>query len=64
MKTITVSDFLTDKEFKKAIKLHCPQAIRDQIILPNIERINKALGQENDPMFLAYMICHVINQFK
>ena len=30
--------------------------IRDEIIKPNIDRINKALGQENDPDYLAYAV--------
>lgn len=31
-----------------------------EIITPNIAAINKKLGQENDPMFLAYAVEYVL----
>jgi hypothetical protein len=73
MKTVRLNEFLTREEIELAIKLwdgkgkmppggRYAQVIRDTIIAPNIERINKALGQENDPMFLAYAIEYVIGE--
>ena len=65
-KTITLPDILTDQELTLAWRLYHSAAdesfIRTmvkRIINPNIERINKATGQENDPKFLAYMIEYV-----
>lgn len=64
--TITVRDFLTDEEIAKAATLWYvaprtfAQRVADEIIAPNIERINKQLRQENDVMFLAYVVEYVI----
>jgi hypothetical protein len=60
--TTSAKDFLTDAEIKKAIKLYriangsFHQRCMDEIIKPVITRINKALGQENDPRWLAYAV--------
>lgn len=60
--TTSAKDFLTDAEIKKAIKLYriangsFHQRCMDEIIKPVITRINKALGQENDPGYLAYAV--------
>lgn len=64
MKTATIADFLTHEEIKKATKLYqevggtptFAKTCRDEIILPVITRINKQLGQENDPLYLAYAV--------
>lgn len=75
MKMVSLGDFLTDEEIAQCIfvwglwqKNINPQAktyaevIEQQIIAPNLERINKALGQENDPAYLAYMVEYVMSQ--
>jgi hypothetical protein len=69
MKTATIHDFLTDAEIVEAIKLYATaesgtyaRLVDEQIITPNIERINKALGQENDPRYLAYAVEYVLSQ--
>lgn len=62
MLKVTIDQFLTEKEIKKAMKLRTAKLIADQIITPNLERINAALGQENDPMFLGYAVEYVISQ--
>lgn len=68
MKYICIGDFLTDDEIQQVLDIvkagyHRPvQVICDKITKPNSERINKALGQENDPKFLAYMIEYAIRQ--
>lgn len=64
MKSTTIQQILTPTELRRAATLY--SELRDtgtfahtldrEIITPNIERINKALGQENDPRYLAYMI--------
>jgi hypothetical protein len=68
-KHITLQDFLTDEEIEYAAKLYerreatgFAQVVCEQIIRPNMERINKALGQANDPMYLAYAIEYVMNE--
>jgi hypothetical protein len=69
MKQITITDFLTEAEIKKAVELYLTAApgtfarlVDEQIITPNIERINTALGQENDSRYLAYAVEYVISQ--
>jgi hypothetical protein len=61
---ITITDFLTNEEIKKAVHLKTATLIRDNIIEPNIDRINKSLGQENDPMYLAYAVEYVLTRAK
>jgi hypothetical protein len=69
MKQITIADFLTDAEIEQAVTLYKAAApgtfnklITEQIITPNMTRINKALGQENDPRYLAYAVEFVLTQ--
>jgi hypothetical protein len=63
MKTITIGEFLTDQEIEQVSRLYRTaqpgtfnRLLTEQIIQPNIERINKALGQENDARYLAYVV--------
>lgn len=62
MKTITLPDFLTETQIKNAAswyqtdRLHFHQRVLDDIITPNMAKINKALGQENSPEYLAYVV--------
>lgn len=60
MKTITLGDFLNDQQLNRALKLKKASLICEYIIKPNIDTINKKLGQENDPMYLSYMIEYAI----
>jgi hypothetical protein len=62
MKQAAIADFLTEAEIRKAIKLKTAKPICEQIIKPNLERINKALGQENDAMYLAYAVEYAMGQ--
>ena len=61
-KTVTLHDFLTVDQIEKAIELGAAKAICDEIIEPNINEINQKLGQENDPMYLAYMTEYAVKQ--
>lgn len=69
-KTVTLDQFLTSKELKEAERLFKKaesasafvNSVDAQIIRPVIERINKDLGQENEPRFLAYMVLYVFNR--
>lgn len=71
MKTVTFADVFTEAELKRAVKIanacderHALQEIVDQIIAPNIERINAKLGQENDPKYLAYAFIYALNEYR
>lgn len=55
-RAVRITDFLTDREIQEALRLKTAKAICDKIIRPNLPRINRALKQKNDPMFLAYMV--------
>jgi hypothetical protein len=61
MRHITLGEMLTDAELLLAVRLNDRQKIRDQIITPNIDRINKSLGQENDPDYLAYAVAYSLS---
>lgn len=62
MKTITLPDFLTPGEIKKvaamfnADPLHFHKRVLDEIITPNMARIDRALGQDNNAEYLAYVV--------
>jgi hypothetical protein len=66
---MTIDQFLTKDEVEQARKLFnaagghgATSVIESQIIKPNIARINKALGQENDSRYLAYCVEYVMSQ--
>jgi hypothetical protein len=61
-KTMTLPDFLTANEIALAVTLKDRVLVRDEIIKPNMTRINAALGQENDADYLAYAVEYVMNQ--
>lgn len=61
MKKVSITDFLTPREIARARQLKDARRICDEIIRPSIHRINKDLGQENDPMYLAYVVEYVIS---
>lgn len=63
---VSLSDFLTEKQIDHCIRLYnadtqgCVYAIEDKVIKPNIETINRKLGQENDSRYLAYAVQYVL----
>ena len=59
--SVMLKDFLTDDEIKQAQQLKKAKDICRVIIQPNIARINTQLGQENDEMYLAYMVEYVVS---
>jgi hypothetical protein len=71
-KTITITDFLTDAEIQQAQKRYRAMAgtgrfaatFAADVIRPNLPRINAALGQENDAMYLAYAVEYVLGLAK
>jgi hypothetical protein len=62
MKYATIRDILTDEEtvraygWYKEMETGFAQRLCKEIIQPNLERINRKLGQQNEPMYLAYLI--------
>ena len=69
MKQVAITQFLTEAEIERAAALYSTlagsgkfaAAVDAEIITPNMERINKALGQENDSRYLAYAVEYVFN---
>lgn len=61
MRKVAVTEFLSNAELRECRKLGTAKLICDKIIRPNIERINAKLRQENDPMYLAYMVVFVLS---
>lgn len=59
---VRLRDFLTDAEMidaihiKQEFKASAAKVICERIVQPNLRRINDTLGQDNDAMYLAYMI--------
>ena len=64
MKHCTVGDILTDEEIERAKELYrqyrgtgqFASKVCAELIQPNMARINKNLGQENDAKYLAYAV--------
>jgi len=70
MKSMTLPDFLTPAQIDSAQALYrkfkgtgkFATECAKQIIEPNIAEINRKLGQENDPKYLAYACEYVFSQ--
>lgn len=63
VKRVTLGQFLSQANINRAQKLYPDvKAIAREIIEPQIAEINRKLGQENDPMYLAYAIVYVFEQ--
>lgn len=66
-KQLTLGDFLTDDQIAQALTIwrrsRAPaRQIADDVIKPNMAEINRRIGQENDPMYLAYACEYVFNE--
>ena len=61
---------MTEAEIQKAMTLwnelrgtgQFAKEVEKQIIAPNMDRINKRLGQENDSRYLAYAVEYIFTQ--
>lgn len=69
MRQITLKDFLTSEQIDAAFRIYrdhpeheVAKRICEEVIRPNLTAINRKLGQENDPMFLAYACVYVFGQ--
>lgn len=57
LRTVKLGDFLSQRDLDKAKRLYPDaKAICREVIEPQISAINMKLGQENDPMYLAYAV--------
>jgi hypothetical protein len=62
-KTTTLIEFLTNDQIERCLVLYPDHnAILKEVIAPNINDINRKLGQENDERFLAYLIVAAISE--
>jgi len=59
---IELEDFLTKEEISLAFSLENAAAIEEKITRPQIKRINETIGQENDPLYMAYLVEFLIAQ--
>jgi hypothetical protein len=59
---VRLQDFLTPDEIRRAREVQTAKRICDEIIKPQMHRINEALGQDNDPLYLAYSVEYVIGR--
>jgi hypothetical protein len=61
MRKITIEQFLTKEQIQKAIDLKKAKDICREIIEPNLSEINRKIGQENDAMYLSYMVEYIVS---
>jgi hypothetical protein len=69
---VSIGQFLRPAEVSAAVKLHdklsktgkLATTICKEIILPNIDRINRDLGGENIPLYLAFCVEDAITKAK
>jgi len=53
---------LSDQDIELAMKLDDAQKICEQIIKPQLNELNKKIGQDNDPKYLAYCVMHITSK--
>ena len=64
---MTTTDFLSGSQIISALKIWRDERspakrICEEVIKPNIQEINRKLGQENEPMYLAYVCEYIFNE--
>lgn len=60
-KTFSLGDLFTEEDIKKCAKLKKAALIKDQVVIHKMDHINQVTGQENDPMFISYLLEHVVS---
>lgn len=60
MKEVNAAEIFTPRMIQDARKCANAIQIADKVIKPNIAWINKVTGQENNELYMAYMLQHVI----
>lgn len=62
---VTLDDILTPAQVRQAQKLSPDvKAIQEEVIAPNLENIDRKLGQKNDARYLAYLVLYMLNRPK
>ncbi len=62
-KTVAIGDFVTPEMFELIKEIGADvDRLEREVIRPNLEEINRKLGQENNSRYLAYAVVHAINQ--
>jgi hypothetical protein len=67
-RNVTLPDFLTPKEIRTALRLwntdraNFHRRVLDEIVSPAMQDINRKLGQENSPDYIAYAIEYVFRE--
>lgn len=70
MTPVTLDQFLSPAEIQRCLRLWASlkgtgrfaAIVARDVIEPSLARINQALGQENDPRYLAYAIEYVFTR--
>lgn len=63
MKMVKIGDFVTDAMMAQIRVIGADvRRLEAEVIRPNMAEINRKLGQENDPTFLAYAIVWAIGE--
>lgn len=68
MPSAALSDFLTPREIRTAIRLwrtdraNFHRRVRDEVVRPAMPEIDRKLGQKNSPDFIAYAIEYIFNE--
>jgi hypothetical protein len=62
-RTIEIGEFVTEAMFDQIRRIG-PDVTRiaKEVIEPNMDEINRKLGQENDAHYLAYAVVHAVHQ--
>lgn len=73
MKTLPIGQLFSDDELARGRRIYFQHkgepsfevmkaALRDQIVIPAMPRINQVTGQENDPDYMAYALIYAYQQ--
>jgi hypothetical protein len=64
-KTMSVGEIFSQSDLVRAQELYPDaRAICEQVIRPQLEEINRRVGQENDPMYLAYALVYLFDSLE
>lgn len=71
MKTINLREILHKSEWHRAVNIYnenkggnVAKKLKDEIIMPAMERINNKTGQDNDPLCMAYALEYTLMSSK
>jgi hypothetical protein len=63
-KSVNVLEIFTRQMIEDAKKCKNAQEILHKVISPNMKRIDEKTGQENNALYWAYVMEHIINELK